>query len=110
MSKRKKLAVPDNLADATAWCEDLRQRRLNPEGVAAVDALELVVRAMFDAVDAARGAAGRLAVVLRSMPLIEKQFRVLFAADRLSIDRELEDLRGRLAAQAKAEDALGAMH
>lgn len=107
---KAELRIPTNLADARAWCDELRERRLNPEGVAAVDAMELALLAMLDAAEASRGPGGRLAIVLKSMPAIEKQFRVAFAADRLALDRELEDLRARLDAKDAAEDALGAMH
>ncbi len=106
----KKIAIPTAMADVPAWCEQLRARRLNAEGVAAIDVMEMIVRNMIAACEACRTPAAHMRHIATAAPLIEKQFRVALAADRAQADLELIRLRNDLENQRKAERCLEAMH
>ncbi len=102
--------LPTRMADVAGWCEVLRDRRLNVEGRAAVDVLELQLVNLVTALESARGPAGRVTLLAKLSAAIEKQFRVMLQADRAEGDQELVRMRILVEQQQEAADDLEAMH
>lgn len=107
---KSQLQIPTRMADVEGWCEQLRVRRLNDDGRAAIDMLELLLLNAMSAAESAKGPAGRVRVLAAAAPSIEKQFRVALAFDRAENDTELVRLRRQMEAKQGAEAALEAMH
>lgn len=96
------IAKPLGLEDVAAWAERVRAERLNDTGRAAVDVLELYVRAAvgWSSVD-----------VLRKLgPVIDKLFRIGLQADQHEAQRYVLWLRKRAEAAEQAEEDFGGIH
>lgn len=102
--------LPTRMADVAGWCESLRERRLNDEGRAAIDVLELQLTLLVEAIESSRGPAGRARLMASMSKAIEQQFRVALMADRAEGDQELVRMRKLVEQQHRAEDDLRAMH
>jgi hypothetical protein len=102
--------VPARLEDVAGWAEQLRARRLNGDGRAAIDLAEFALAQLLGAVDKARKGATRVRLLSIGLPMVEKQLRVALQADRAEADHAIVAMRRKLEAMRAAEDALDRMH
>lgn len=103
-------SIPTRLADVAGWAEELRARRLNADGRAAIDLAQVALEQLLAAVEKAKSGPARVRLVGVGLPVVEKQLRVALQADRAEADHELVRMRRKLDDQQSREDALERLH
>lgn len=99
--------LPKTADEVGTWAANLRKRRFNDEGRAAVDILEVMVRELVDGLDQLEGKpVERCTLIARMSKPIEMQQRVMIQADKTQADRFLVEQRRQQEKKDEAEEEL----
>lgn len=103
-------SIPSRLKDVRAWADELRLRRLNADGRAAIDLAQLALEQTLATVERAKTGPSRMRALAVGLPVVEKQLRVALQADRAEADHALVAMRRKLEQAQAAEADLDVMH